>query len=209
MAKKITALIVNQVDIKRLMKTDPVFKLIHKQYGQPPNWSRPAGFVSLCKIILEQQVSLASANAHFKKLSSYLPAFQPEYILRLTDTEMRECQVSRQKMKYLRELSNAILMKSLELDELPGCKVSTIREKLTSIKGIGKWTTDIYLMFCLQEKDVLPLGDIAVIKTIRELWEVTSTGDIETLAERWTPVRSLASYYLWHYYLCKRNRFNG
>src|SRR3990170_4681223 len=91
------ARIVNAKDIKRLIRRDKMFAAIYKQYGQPPDWSREPGFISLSKIILEQQVSLASANAHFQKLNTYLGEFSPSNILKLTDEEMRTCQISRQK----------------------------------------------------------------------------------------------------------------
>jgi DNA-3-methyladenine glycosylase II len=198
--------IVNSRDIKNLTASHKIFYKINEQYGIPPNWQRPQGFVSLSKIILEQQVSLASAEAHFKKLSSYVKEFSPKEILKLSDVEMRTCQISRQKAKYLRELSNSIINKDLIFDELPKLSVDDIRKKLTSIKGIGNWTTDIYLMFCLQSKDIFPLGDIALINTIKELTKVKTHSGIIRLTQNWNPYRSLAAYFLWYYYLKKRNR---
>lgn len=199
-------MIVNSRDIKNLTASHKIFYKINEQYGIPPNWQRPQGFVSLSKIILEQQVSLASAEAHFKKLSSYVKEFSPKEILKLSDVEMRTCQISRQKAKYLRELSNSIINKDLIFDELPKLSVDDIRKKLTSIKGIGNWTTDIYLMFCLQSKDIFPLGDIALINTIKELTKVKTHSGIIRLTQNWNPYRSLAAYFLWYYYLKKRNR---
>jgi DNA-3-methyladenine glycosylase II len=199
-------LIVNTTDIKTLITLHKIFYKIKEQYGIPPNWQRPQGFISLSKIILEQQVSLASAEAHFKKLSSYVKEFSPKEILKLSDEEMRACQISRQKAKYLRELSNAIINQDLIFRDLPKLNVDDVRKKLTSIKGIGNWTTDIYLMFCLQSKDVFPLGDIALINTIKELTKVKIHSGIVQLTEKWKPYRSLAAYFLWYYYLKKRNR---
>ncbi len=198
--------IVNPEDIELLTQTDKLFAFISSKYGHPPNWTRPPGFVSLSKIILEQQVSLASANAHFLKLSNYLGEFTPSNILRLTDEEMRSCQISRQKAKYLRALSDAILNGDIDLDELPKMSVPEMRKQLTSIKGIGDWTTDIYLMFCLQLKDIFPIGDIAVVNTIKELSDAKTKEAIILLAEKWRPLRSLAVYFFWHYYLKKRGR---
>lgn len=198
--------IVNQKDIKRLVKTDRVFAHILDLYGPPPNWARPQGFVSLSKMILEQQVSLASANAHFAKLNSFLPEFTPVHILKLSDAEMRACQISRQKSTYLRALSAAIISGDIDLDELPDLKEDEIRAQLTAIKGIGTWTTDIYLMFCLQSKNIFPIGDIAVVNTVKELTDAKTREEIILVAERWKPLRSLAVYFLWHYYLKKRNR---
>lgn len=200
--------IVNQHDIQELMSADEVFVQIQNKYGSPPNWSRPQGFVPLSKIILEQQVSLASADAHFNKLNTYLSDFTPENILKLSDQEMRNCQISRQKTKYLRELSSTIVKGDLKLEALSTMTETEVRRQLTSIKGIGDWTTDIYLMFCLQSKDILPIGDVAIVNTVKELTESKTKDEISLLAEKWKPLRSLAAYFLWHYYLKKRNRIS-
>ena len=199
-------IIVNKADVKKLTPTHKIFSFIKNKYGIPPNWQRPEGFVSLSRIILEQQVSLASAEAHFKKLNNYLPEYSPTEILKLTDEEMRACQISRQKSKYLRTLSQAVLNKELDFDALSKMNAPEVRTKLTSINGIGNWTTDIYLMFCLQSKDVFPLGDIALINTIEELTKVKTKSGIVRLTQKWKPYRSLAAYFLWYYYLKKRNR---
>jgi DNA-3-methyladenine glycosylase II len=198
--------IVNKKDIKHLINSDEIFAFIHAQYGPPPNWTRPQGFISLSKIILEQQVSLASANAHFIKLNNSIPEFTPEEILKLSDEEMRNAQISRQKSTYLRALSSTILNKEIDLEKLAEADPVEVRKQLTSIKGIGDWTTDIYLMFCLQSKDIFPIGDIAVVNTVRELSDAKSREEIISLSENWKPFRSLATYFLWHYYLKKRNR---
>jgi len=199
-------LIVNIYDIKILISSHKLFSKIKDKYGAPPNWQRPQGFISLSRIILEQQVSLASAEAHFIKLNNYLPRFSPSEILKLTDVEMRACQISRQKAKYLRALSQAVLNKKLDFDELSKLRPEEVRIKLTSIKGIGDWTTDIYLMFCLKSKDIFPLGDIALITTIKELTKVKTKEGIIRLTQKWKPLRSLAAYFLWYYYLKKRDR---
>jgi DNA-3-methyladenine glycosylase II len=198
--------IVNQKDIKQLVKRDKLFATIFEQYGAPPDWSREPGFISLSKIILEQQVSLASANAHFQKLNTYINEFSPSNILKLTDEEMRNCQISQQKAKYLRALSTTIVNGEIDLLKLPELGEPEIRTSLTGIKGIGHWTTDIYLMFCLQAKDIFPIGDIAVLNTVKELSAAQTTDEIMVMAEQWKPFRSLATFFLWHYYLKKRNR---
>ncbi len=198
--------IVNNGDIKKLIRIDRIFAFIDATYGHPPNWSRPQGFISLSKIILEQQISLVSANAHFLKLNNYLRDFTPSNILRLTDDEMRICQISRQKSEYLRELSAAILNGVIVLEELSKLDETEVRKQLTKIKGIGDWTADIYLMFCLQSKNIFPIGDIAIVKAVKELSSVKTKEEVAFLSENWKPYRSLAAYYLWHYYLSKRNK---
>ncbi len=198
--------IVNTADISTLLKCDPVFETIHTLYGPPPNWNRPEGFISLSRIILEQQVSLQSAKAHFNKLNSFLPAFTPGEIVKLSDEEMRLCQISRQKSIYLRALSSAILERKIELEKLSELPLDEVRHQLKRLKGIGDWTADIYLVFCLQAKDIFPAGDIAIINTIKELTGLTTKKEMVTYSEKWKPYRSLATFYLWHYYLCKRGR---
>jgi DNA-3-methyladenine glycosylase II len=198
--------IVNTRDINALKKKDTIFESIANKYGDPPNWNREPGFVTLSRIILEQQISLASANAHYNRLREYVKRFTPRNILRLSDGEMRNCQISRQKAGYLRALSEAVVEKRIILEDLKNQDIESTREQLMNIKGIGAWTSDIYLMFCLQEKDIFPYGDIAVLNAVRELIPGTENGKIKMLSEKWKPYRSLAAYYFWQYYLRKRNR---
>ena len=199
-------MIVNQQDINNLIQKDKLFEKILELYGKPPQWKRPGGFVSLCKIILEQQVSLESAKAHFNRLNNHIKIFNPNNILQLSDAEMRSCQISKQKSKYLKELSLAILENRLNLDELIHLTNDDIYQKLMTIKGIGKWTVSVYLLFCLQRKDVFPVGDIALINTLKELVPTIQNSETEQYSVNWKPYRSLAVFFLWHYYLNKRNR---
>jgi DNA-3-methyladenine glycosylase II len=198
--------IVNENDIKILQSKDEIFTKIYSIYGPPPNWIRPKGFITLSRIILEQQVSLESAKAHFLKLNNYLQSFTPKEILKLSDAEMRNCQISRQKASYLRALSSAVLNKEINLSSLSKLTTPEIRQQLKSIKGIGNWTADIYLIFCMQVKDIFPTGDVAVITTIKELINCKTREEIDFLTESWKPYRSLAAFFLWHYYLSKRKR---
>lgn len=198
--------IVNAADMKQLIQLDRIFDVIHNKYGPPPDWQRPQGFISLCRIILEQQVSLASAKAHFDKLDAYLPSFTPDQILSLSDEEMRHCQISRQKTRYLKALSMAILDRQLDLQSLSDRNEEEIRAQLTRIPGIGMWTSDIYLMFCLQSKDIFPLGDVAIISASKTLTGLTQKEDIADRSLSWRPLRTLASFYLWHFYLRTRHR---
>lgn len=198
--------IVNDVDIETLCGKDSIFAGVLRQYGPPPNWRRDQGFVSLSRIILEQQVSLESADAHFRKLSSYVSEFSPAEILKLSDTEMRTCQISRQKAAYLRALANAVIAKTLVFEDFEALSDTEIRERLIAIKGIGNWTADIYLMFCMQRKDLFPAGDIAVMNAAMELCGTRTKDAVIERSESWAPNRSLAAYFFWHHYLKKRNR---
>jgi len=198
--------IVNETDIKILITKDKIIADIYRTHQSPTNWKRPQGFVTLSKIILEQQVSLASANAHFVKLSTYVTDFTPSTILKLSDDEMRSCQISRQKSTYLRSLSSVLLDNSVDLEKMALKSEEEIRKELTNIKGIGNWTVDVYLMFCLQAKDILPIGDIALFNTMKELTSAKTKEEMISYAERWKPLRSLATYFLWHHYLEKRKK---
>ena len=154
----------------------------------------------------EQQVSLESAKACFKNLESNIGDIVPENILKYSIEELRTFSISKQKASYLIALSNAVIEKSLDIKGLSSLNDDEIRNQLIKIKGIGNWTIDIYLMFCLQSKDIIPLGDIAVVNTIKELYNCKTPEEIKQISENWKPYKSMATYLLWHYYLTKRNR---
>ena len=192
--------------INFLLEKDPVFKLIIDKYGLPIIPKRPQGFATLSLLILEQQVSIDSARATFVKLNNKVKEFHPQELLSLSDEEFRNAGVSRQKTSYIKALATAILEKELDLESLPEKPSHQVREELIKIKGIGNWTIDVYLMFCLQKPDVIPLGDIAIINTLKELLDIHDKLEMETYVAKWSPHRSLASFILWHYYLEKRGR---
>jgi len=156
--------------------------------GEGGSWERLEGFETLSHIILEQQVSLESALSAYNKLKEKLGKFTPENMLRLSDEEMRNCYLSRQKTRYLRELAKAIVSKDLILADLPKLSEEKAKAELMKIVGIGNWTAQIYLMFCLKSPDIFPPGDIAAIN------------------KNWSPYRTGATFFLWYYYLKKRGR---
>ncbi len=192
-----------------LQQTDAVFVKIIDTYGIPEIPKRPPGFETLCLLILEQQVSIDSARATFLKLKSKVGAFEPEFLIDLADETFREAGVSRQKTAYIKGLCSAVLNREIDLDSLPSKSADEIRTELIKLKGIGNWTIDVYLLFCLDAPDVLPLGDIAIVNTIKELLDIHTVAEMEMVANRWSPHRSTATFLLWHYYLSKRNRVSG
>ena len=195
-----------QKAIEYLLEKDTIFKSIIDQYGMPTIPIRPQGFETLVLLILEQQVSIDSAKATFLKLKAKEKNFVPVALLDLSDEEFRNLGVSRQKTSYIKALSTAILNKDIDLESLPAKTAEQVRDELIKIKGIGNWTIDIYLMFSLQAPDLLPLGDVAVVNTMKELLDIHDKEAMETHALQWSPFRSYATYLLWHYYLNKRNR---
>jgi len=192
--------------ITYLLKQDVVFEQISQQYGLPIQPKRPQGFQTLVLLILEQQVSIDSAKATFNKLKIAIPNFSIENVFAFSDENFRSCGVSRQKTKYIKALSEAILSKELDLESLASKEPEIVRQELIKIKGIGNWTIDIYLMFCLESLDIIPLGDIAVVNTMKELLDIHTKEEMEIYAQKWKPYRSVATYFLWHYYLEKRGR---
>lgn len=192
--------------IPYLLQQDKVFQQIIDLYGEPHISTRPEGFESLCKLIIEQQVSLASAKACYLKMESFLGKVSPENILNASDEDLRNNAISKQKVIYLKELSKAILNGNLQLETLSLKPEEQIKAELTAIKGIGNWTAEVYIMFCLQKDDVFPIGDIALQNTLKELFAFSTKDEMILLSENWKPNRSLATYFFWHYYLKKRNR---
>lgn len=195
-----------QQAINYLSKKNIIFKTIIQKYGTPVIPTRPQGFETLALLILEQQVSIDSAKATYQKLKSRVLDFQPQNLLDLPAEDYRSCGVSRQKTTYIKCLSTAILDKKIVLENLPNKSAIQVREELIKIKGIGNWTIDVYLMFSLQSQDILPLGDIAVVNTIKELLDIHDKLEMEIYTQKWKPYRSYATFLLWHYYLQKRNR---
>lgn len=194
-----------QQAIDYLFEKDSIFKQIIDTYGLPTIPKRPQGFETLVLLILEQQVSIDSAKATFIRIKAHTVC-NPETMFVLPDEEFRALGVSRQKTAYIKALASAILNKEIDLESLPQKSAQQVREELIKIKGIGNWTIDIYLMFCLQEPDLLPLGNIAVVNTIKELLDIHDKAIMETHTVNWSPYRSYATFLLWHYYLKKRKR---
>ena len=173
-------------------------------YGYPPLWSRPNTFETLVHIILEQQVSLASALSALNKLKEYIQKITPARVLLLTDEEFKACYFSRQKTTYTKYLAEAIISGQINLTELEQLPDEVIRAKLTALKGIGNWTADVYLMFVLQHADIFPVGDLAAVnalKRVKKLPKETTREELIAMAEQWQPYRTVASMLLWHYYL--------
>jgi DNA-3-methyladenine glycosylase II len=191
-----------------LIKRDSDLKLIIEQYNYPPMWIRDNTFATLILTILEQQVSLASAFAAFQKLKEKIALITPQNVLQLSDEELRECYFSRQKIVYARGLANALINEEINLQQFEFEEDSVVRTTLKKFKGIGEWTTDIYLIHALRRLDIFPLGDLALVNALKEIKRLdvtTGKEELLKLSEPWKPYRSIASMILWHYYIQKRN----
>lgn len=198
-----------------LSRIDPDLARIAAQLGHPPMWGRQPGFPTLVHIILEQQVSLASARAAFMKLQAKTLAaapgakgVNPETFLTLDDDELKRIGFSRQKAGYCRELARALLANEIDLEALAALDDPAARSALMKIKGIGPWTADIYLLMVLLRPDTWPVGDLAIAAAVQELKGLASRpapAELEQIALPWRPWRAVAARLLWHYYLRERN----
>jgi DNA-3-methyladenine glycosylase II len=189
---------------EELANIDADLAFIFETYAAPPLWAREAGFPTLIHIILEQQVSLASAASAFNKLKERLGEITPESVLKLSDEELKACYFSRQKTVYARELAKAILGGSLDLKALEELPDAEVKHELKKIKGIGDWTADIYLLMALLRADVMPKGDLALhvaYKRLKNLEHAPSSDEFQLIAEKWKPFRASAARLLWHFYL--------
>jgi DNA-3-methyladenine glycosylase II len=194
---------------RKLIKTDPDLALIYQMYGTPPLWARPAGFSTLVHIILEQQVSLASAKACHDKLCERLGKLTPKAFLTLNDAELKTVGFSRQKTAYARNLAEMVLSRKLLLKTLETMPDGEVRETLKQLKGIGDWTADVYLLMCLLRSDIMPRGDLALhaaYQKLKGLDRRPGADEFIALAEKWKPYRAVAARLLWHFYLSQRRK---
>jgi DNA-3-methyladenine glycosylase II len=192
--------------VEFLTSKDETLKFILDTYGNPIIQKRQEGFASMCHIILEQQVSIESAKACYVKLENYFKKITPENIYYSSDDELKSCGLSRQKIVYLKDLASKVLSNEINFDSFSSKSEQQIRSELITIKGVGNWSIEVYLMFCLQSPDVVPLGDIAIKNTLIELYNCQSLEEMEQVSNDWKPYRTFASFVLWHYYLVKRNK---
>lgn len=195
-----------QDQIDYLSSKDTTLKSIIETFGHPVVQLREQGFAAMAHIILEQQVSIASAKATYKKLEEKLEQITAQKVLTTPDEEFRNCGVSRQKTAYLKDMAQREASGTLDFASFQNKPIDQVTSELLAIKGVGNWTVEVYLMFCLQSPNIIPLGDIAIRNTIKELYGIHEVDKMGELAQNWEPFRTLASYILWHHYLGKRNR---
>ncbi len=192
---------------RRLARRDPNLGASYRVFGPPPLWSRPAGFPTLVRIILEQQVSLASARAAFERLRDEASPLTPQRFLEFDDAHLKRIGFSRQKTRYGRELARAMIERRLVLRRLTRLDDDAVRAELTRITGIGRWTADIYLLMVLKRPDIWPRGDLALATAARQVHGLSALprdDELAAMAERWRPWRAVAARMLWHDYLSRR-----
>ena len=195
--------------VSELTNIDPNLARIVSAYGQPPLWVREPGFPTLVYIILEQQVSLASAKAAFDRLNAAVRPLTPSRFLKLTDAELLRVGFSRQKTLYTRLLAESLSRRHFDLRCLRELDDDAARKMLTTFKGIGNWTADIYLLSALRRPDIWPVGDLALataVQEVKHLRKRPSPERLEKLSQPWRPYRAVAARLFWHAYLSKRGQ---
>ena len=183
---------------------DPDFARVVEKHGPPPLWDRPPGFETLVRIILEQQVSLKSADAMYRRLQHKLPGLTPAAILKAGEKGLRDLGVTRQKASYFVNVASAVEHGELDFQVLESQEDEAVIGSLTSIKGIGPWTANVYLLMAMCRPDVWPPGDIALAtayQTLKSLHCRPSSAELDDIALAWQPHRATAARILWHHYL--------
>ncbi|HVG30412.1 MAG TPA: hypothetical protein VM864_11970 [Pyrinomonadaceae bacterium] len=192
--------------LEYLSRRDPRLARIFTRLGAPPMWSREPGFPTLIHIILEQQVSLASAKAAHERLLAAASPLTPQRFLELDDARLKSIGFSRQKTAYGRHLAQSIIGGRLSLESLSTMDDDDAKSELMKVKGIGSWTADIYLLMALGRRDAFPSGDLALAVAAREVMSLGARPTAEELAavsQHWRPWRAVAARLLWRHYLSR------
>jgi DNA-3-methyladenine glycosylase II len=177
---------------------------IAQRHGPPPLWARDPGFETLVRIILEQQISLASAEAAFRRLVLATGPVEPAAIVATGEEGLRAAGQTRQKSRYLVGLARDVLDGRLDLDAVAAAEDDDARRMLTGVVGIGRWSADIYLLMALRRPDIWPTGDLALAGAMRRakgMAALPTGAQQSTVAEAWRPWRAVAARLLWHAYL--------
>ncbi|MFN2493723.1 MAG: DNA-3-methyladenine glycosylase, partial [Pyrinomonadaceae bacterium] len=191
---------------KILARRDKDLAFILKRLGPPPLWDRKPGFSTLVHIILEQQVSLASAASIFARLKKNVVPFRPGHMVQLGETHLKSLGLTRQKTAYCLHLAQSLSEKRLNLSQLARMTDEQAKTALMEIKGIGSWSADIYLLMVLLRADVWPANDLALAIAVEKLKRLPSKprpDELLQMADAWRPYRSVAARMLWQFYLAK------
>jgi DNA-3-methyladenine glycosylase II len=188
---------------------EPVFAAIIERAGEPRFRRRRNGFPTLLHMILEQQVSIDAAAAMHRRLTDLCRPLDPAPFLALDDATLRSCGFSRQKMDYARRLAVAVASGAFDFARLAAADDETAAAALIALKGIGRWTADVYLLFALGRRDIWPAGDLGLQFGIAECLGLDgrpSEQAVRGLGEAWRPWRSVATCLFWQSYLHARGR---
>jgi len=192
-----------------LTARDPALAALVARHGVPDFWAREQGFATLVLIVLEQQVSLASARAAYDRLERRVGDVAPSTVLTSSDEALRADGFSRQKARYVRALAAALEDGTLDLDVVASLPDEDARAALVALPGIGPWTAEVYLLSALRRPDTWPAGDIALQEATRRALGLDArptSEELTAIGERWRPHRATAARLLWHLYLSAPGR---
>lgn len=190
--------------LRELASRDEHLAAVIAEFGPPPMWSREPGFGTLVYIILEQQVSLASARATYQRLLDAVKPLTPRKILKQTDAQLKAIGFSRQKMRYVRLLAKELIAGRLDLAALLTMEDAAVRTRLTGLMGIGPWSAEVYLLMALGRADAWPVDDLALaaaVQRVKKMRRRPSPGRLEKMSAVWQPWRGVAARIFWHHYL--------
>ena len=186
-----------------LLRRDPVLAALIRKHG-PCGLAaaqRSDHFTALVRAITGQQLSTKAAATIFARLAALMPdGVTPPSLSALSDEQMRGVGMSRQKAAYFRDLSEKVMSGALPLDSLDAMTDDEVIASLTAVKGIGRWSAEMFLMFRLHRPDVLPVGDLGIVNAVKSVYRLRkkpSADRIRKIGESWRPYRSIASWYLW------------
>ena len=177
--------------------------------GPTPLRRRDPGFAGLAAIIVSQQVSVASASAILARLEARIAPLEAARLAAATDEDLRGCGLSAPKIRALRAAAEAVAAGSLDLEGLAAFDAGDAHDALMTVKGVGPWTADIFLLFCLGHPDAFPAGDLALQEAAKLALSLKARPDaarLERIAERWRPWRGVAARMLWAYYRAAKAR---
>jgi DNA-3-methyladenine glycosylase II len=195
--------------IARLVDADPRLSIVLSRAGRPPLRRRPDGFAGLASIVVSQQLSTASARAIWTRLNEAFAPFDHAAVLRARSAKLARAGLSAPKIRTLKAIAKAIDGGELDLPALTNKPADEAHAALTAVHGIGPWTADIYLLFCLGHADAWPAGDLALQEATRLLLTLKarpSAKEMGPLAECWRPWRGAAACLLWAYYRATKQR---
>lgn len=179
-------------------------KEAYLEIAYPSLYVREPGFETLVKIILGQQVSLASALSAYLKLEEQVGVITPRNLAALSMDTLKACYLSKQKSTYIHALCNAILSGTLNLEALTFLSDEVVKSELMKVKGIGAWTAEVYLAQALRRMDVFPLGDLAAINGLKAILKIEAQDELVRAINRFKPYRTSLLFFAWHYYIYKK-----
>lgn len=186
---------------------DPDLGAVVERFGPPPLWARRPGYATLVRIILEQQVSLASAAAAYRRLQDTAGVVTPEAVLATGMARLRRAGLTRQKAAYCHAIAHSVVNGKLDLRGIGQMRDADARSALINAPGVGPWTADIYLMMAMRRPDVWPHGDLALAKAVMQIKKLRTLPSYDRLARlvvQWSPWRAVAARIAWHHYLSAR-----